>query len=66
VNEKLVSSLVLSLFVQVWGIEEMVYYAESMAKKIPLPKPSQYVHDDPQQVNIPRPSAGKYSTTPSR
>ena len=28
----------------------MVYYAESMAKNIPLPKPSQYVHDDPQQV----------------
>lgn len=35
---------------QVWGVEEMVYYAESMAKDIPLPKSSQYVHDDPQQV----------------
>lgn len=36
---------------QVWGVEEMVYYAESMAKNIPLPKPSQYVNDDPQQVD---------------
>lgn len=35
---------------KVWGVEEMVYYAESMAKNIPLPKPSQYVNDDPQQM----------------
>uniref|UniRef100_K1PYT0 Uncharacterized protein n=1 Tax=Magallana gigas TaxID=29159 RepID=K1PYT0_MAGGI len=36
---------------KVWGVEEMVYYAESMAKNIPLPNPSQYVNDDPQQVD---------------
>lgn len=35
---------------KVWGVEEMVYYAESMAKNIPLPNPSQYVNDDPQQM----------------